>query len=112
MDSWFTFDFDQWATLSRTDPKAFEHLRAQVMESYYQQMNVQARPWFEKIRWRIDMERARSHTPLQCCIRLSSLMWDRFFDLNEILQSGQSSIKEQHKPGQIVAFSAHPETKK
>lgn len=108
----FTFDFDQWAALSRSDPQAFEHLRAQVIDAYCQEMEPQHRPWLDSIRWRIDMERARARSPLQCCLKLSSLMWDRFFDLNEMLQTGKTPLENANRSGRILYLKNSAKTKK
>jgi hypothetical protein len=82
------FDFDMWADLARTDPLAFERLRIETMEEACRTAleGGMDPDRIARISWRIDMERDRAKTPLQSCLRLSSLMWDRFHDLTEALQ--------------------------
>lgn len=111
MEQRFTFDFDHWAALSKSDPQAFEHLRTQVIDAYCQEMETKQRPWLDSIRWRIDVERARSRSPLQCCLKLSSLMWDRFFDLNEVLQTGKPPLANTNQSGHILQFKNSAESK-
>lgn len=79
------FDFDEWATLARTAPDEFEQRRRAVIESLISSSNNVRR--LRGLQWRIDLERKRAHTPLQSCVRLSSLMWDSFMELNDALNT-------------------------
>lgn len=76
------FDFDAWAALARDEPQEFERRRLMAIDEVWQRLG----PYADRRRiagtcWRIDMERARAKTPLQCCLRLSSLMWESVSDL-------------------------------
>ena len=74
------FDFDEWAMLARTAPDEFEQRRRAVIESVISSSDHVRR--LRGLQWRIDIERERARTPLQACVRLSSMMWDSFMDLN------------------------------
>ncbi len=77
------FDFDAWAKLARTAPDDFELRRRAVIESQISSSDNVFR--LRGLQCRIDMERIRAHTPLKSCLRLSTLMWDAFVDLNKSL---------------------------
>ena len=81
----FYFDFDEWAMLARTDPDEFELRRCAVIESLISSSGHVRR--LRGLQWRIDLERKRARTPLEACVRLSSLMWDSFMDLNDALNT-------------------------
>jgi len=74
------FDFDTWAMLARTAPDDFEQRRRAVIESQISSSDNVRR--LRGLQWRIDIEIRRAHTPLKSCLRLSTLMWDAFIDLN------------------------------
>lgn len=94
MESRIDFDFDQWAALFRNDPEAFELRRTALLDNLCHQMEARQVSSVANIRWRIDMERARSRSPLQCCLKISELMWEKFLDLNEILHTGESPAQQ------------------
>jgi len=79
------FDFDDWAMLARTAPDEFEQRRRDVIESQISSSDNVRR--LRGLQWRIDMERKRAHTPMKSCLRLSTLMWDAFVDLNNLLKT-------------------------
>lgn len=73
------FDFDEWAILASSAPDVFEQRRREYVEHLIAKCNSPCR--LQGLQCRIDMERMRSRTPLKSCLRLSSMMWDTFFDL-------------------------------
>lgn len=72
----FSFDFDEWARLARTDPFAFEARRLAIIESYLRQFPPPDQRRLRGLQFRIDMERRRARTPMAACLRLSAMMWD------------------------------------
>jgi len=79
------FDFDDWARLARTAPDKFEQRRRDAIESLISSSNNPRR--LRGLQWRIDIERKRARTPLQSCLRISTMMWDAFMDLNDALKT-------------------------
>lgn len=79
------FDFDSWAMLARTAPDDFEQRRRAVIESQISSSDNVRR--LRGLQCRIDMERIRARTPLKSCLRLSTLMWEAFVDLNNSLNT-------------------------
>ncbi len=79
------FDFDSWTMLARTAPDDFEQQRRAVIESQISSSDNVRR--LRGLQCRIDMERICAGTPLKFCLRLSTLMWDAFMDLNNSLNT-------------------------
>lgn len=79
-----TFDFEAWARLARENPEAFERRREQEIRKL-----IDARPdrrhRLEGLQFRIDAERKLARTPLKACLRISTLMWNSFYDLKDQL---------------------------
>lgn len=73
------FDFDAWASLAQRDPEAFEVKRRDMIEQHIERAPEALRQRLRSFQWRIDMERRRSANPLQACIRISNMMWDRIY---------------------------------
>ncbi len=72
----FSFDFDEWATLARTDPAGFEARRFALIENYLRQFPPPGQHRLRGLQFRIDMERRRARTPMAACLKLSAMMWD------------------------------------
>lgn len=72
----FSFDFDEWATLARNDPAAFEARRFALIEEFLRQFPPPDQRRLRGLQFRIDMERRRARTPMAACLRLSAMMWD------------------------------------
>lgn len=70
------FDFDQWKDLA-ADPEAFESRRSEVIEDCIARAAPEHRHRLRQLQFRIDMERRRSRTPMQSCLRLYAMMWER-----------------------------------
>jgi len=108
------FDFDAWMNLARLSPREFEEYRLLVIEHTIQSYGNSQQ--LRRLQFRIDAERYRARTPLHACLRLSTIMWDEFLDLNSALNqfahgclNGQpkySSIPER-KSASILPFRRH-----
>lgn len=77
------FDFAAWARLARADPDGFETARRAAVE---QAISIGDDPdRLRRVQWRLDVERRRARTPLKACLRISSLMWETFFEFQAAL---------------------------
>jgi len=69
------FDFEEWASLAKTDPQAFEARReaaiAQLIDGASPRMQTRLRG----LQWRIDMDRSRASNPLSSCMQIFNKMW-------------------------------------
>jgi len=101
------FDFDQWATLARTRPDAFEELRRLTVELAILKRSRRNRERLKGLQWRIDRLRETAGSPLAACMRISQLMWDRFEDLNDCYHHPGCTLRAQqaHAP---AAIPLHP----
>ena len=68
-------DFDEWSSLAKTDPAAFEARRSDLIEDFIQNSPNHLRPRLRGLQFQIDMERRRSRSPMGACVRLSRMMW-------------------------------------
>ncbi len=77
----FDFEFDKWADLANRDLDAFEELRSSIIEQVIDATCLErdSRRALEGLQFRIDMERRKSKTAMESCIRLSSMMQEQFF---------------------------------
>jgi hypothetical protein len=85
------FNFDELAALAKNDPAAFEQRRQELIDALF--ASIEARiddPHFLQrlrgLQFRIDMERQRSRTSMRALLRIYSMMWDSFMELNDLLQ--------------------------
>jgi hypothetical protein len=85
MKSEFEFNFDEWAELAKRDPEAFIRRRDLVMNEISEELRARSPSAVKGICWRIEVERKRCATPLQLCLKLSSMMWNRHADLTNML---------------------------
>ncbi len=75
------YDFDEWMTLHQTDPDAFEEKRKITIAKVIDSAPVSMQPRLKGLMFQIDAERKKAKTPLQSCINVSSLMWEKFDEL-------------------------------
>lgn len=85
-------DFDAWMALYESDPEEFEQRRASLIQSVIDSAPRHYQRRLKGLQFQIDMERRRTDSPMQSCLRLSSMMWDMFdqmrSNLNQLI--GQS----------------------
>jgi hypothetical protein len=74
------FDFDAWAALARNDPAEFELQRQQAIEALIQSASPTHQRRLRGLQFRIDMERARSKSPMAACLRLYQMTMDSFYN--------------------------------
>lgn len=77
------FDFDEWSALARVAPEEFESRRHSAIERVIAGCTNTRR--LRGLQCRIDLERARARSPLKACLRLSTLMWDSFYECHHNL---------------------------
>ena len=77
------FDFDKWRALAQTSPDEFERERQCVLENLIEK--AENRRQLQGLQCRIDLERAKARTPNKSYLRLSTLMWEAFFDFRAVM---------------------------
>lgn len=98
----FSFDFDEWARLARTDPFAFEARRLDTIESFLSQFPPPEQRRLRGLQFRIDMERRRARTPLAACIRISSMMWDSLLGRHGLKSALEQLLGQYPSPSPAV----------
>ncbi len=81
------FDFDEWMLLHARDPQAFERRRREWVEQIIESAPVEHRRRLRGLMFQVDMERRRAANPMDSCMRISALMWDKFGDLKSHLNA-------------------------
>jgi hypothetical protein len=103
-----TFNFDELAELAKNDPAAFERRRKEMIDGLF--ASIEARnddPQFLQrlrgLQFRIDMERERSRTSMRALLRIYSMMWDSFIELNALLQRVSQPMHALPAPAAVPA---------
>jgi beta-N-acetylhexosaminidase len=91
------FDFQEWASLAKDDPDAFERKRQEAIEAYIARVPEGEQQRLRGLQFRIDMERQRASNPLSACIRINKMMMDQFTTLRGALDELKSEV-EGHRP--------------
>ena len=79
--------FNEWFELAQQDPAAFESTRLTLIEELIESAPPGQRQRLRCLQWRIDQERRRSSSPLDACVRLSNMMWERVTGENGLLEN-------------------------
>lgn len=108
------FDFDEWSSLAKIAPDEFETRRHRAIEQIISNGSNVRR--LRGLQCRIDLERRRARTPLQACLRLSSMMWDSFdecrSELNHFVRvasgatCGKQTASRPAKSAKIIPFTS------
>ncbi|OOV88068.1 DUF3135 domain-containing protein [Oceanospirillum linum] len=77
--------FDVLMDLAQNNPEQLEQIRNVLSEEIIQNASPRARNKLKGIIFRVDMERQRSKTPLQSCIRIAVLMQASYGQMREKL---------------------------
>lgn len=108
-------EFDDWAELARTDPKAFEARRRAVIDDFIASTPERNRQHLRCLQWRIDMERKRASTPLAACYQIYRMMWRSFAGerglvsaLRDADQLCREGSRAEMPRADVLAFRAAP----
>ena len=74
-------DFDELKQLHQSNPEAFEDLRSQIINEHLDgyQGNEESTRKLRGLQFKIDMERRRQRPAMGNCVKMSSMMWDKFY---------------------------------
>lgn len=107
------FDFDRWSSLAEHDPESFERLRCEAIDGLIESVPVHMQQRLRGLQWRIDQVRGQSRTPMDACLRLSDMMWERLVGdgslletLNTLLDIG-SEPREPKPSAEVVSLHRH-----
>ena len=109
-----TFDFEKWRKLAEENPALFEKKRREEIDKVINSAPSAMKERLERLQWRVDMERRRSKTPTQACIRIYSMMWKRVYGehglldaLNQLThgtQTTQPEVVEEKAKADVLRF--------
>lgn len=77
--------FDTLVELAAKDPDGLEQLRHDLIEDIIARAPQTQRRRLEGLQFTIDMERRRAKNPVQSCMRMTQLMYERVIDLQDTL---------------------------
>jgi len=80
------FDFHEWACLAKTDPEAFEQLRAKCIDQFICASGKHKRR-LEGLQFKIDAKRKLSHTADKALVVISQMMVKSLNELGDELKS-------------------------
>jgi hypothetical protein len=72
--------------LALNDPQAYEDLRQKLINSFIESSPDRIKSRLLGIQFRVDSIRSLSKSPLGSTIRISKLMWESFYNLNQAWQ--------------------------
>ena len=119
-NEYIEFNFDEWMALNRRDPDAFEVQRQALVEQVIETAPQTMQRRLRGLMFEIDAERAKAKTPLQACMNISSLMWERFdalrLHMNILTHPEKLSESEkiqlhrstEEEPAVVLPFKARP----
>ncbi|MHA7881352.1 MAG: DUF3135 domain-containing protein [Saccharospirillum sp.] len=98
-------DFDDLVELASTDPERLEHLRRLLIDDLIEHAPDSQRQRLKGLQFTIDMERRRAKNPVQCCVRMSQLMYERVADLREsLLELNAQPVPYRVEDARVVPF--------
>ena len=101
------FDFDAWASLARTDPKAFEIKRKIAIEAVIAGATRRNRIQLQRMQWKLDRIRQVSPTPMAACVRMQEMLWESVLGQDGLLARLQTlpiTDKQPARSAQILEF--------
>lgn len=97
--------FDEMAYLARTDPEAFESLRAHICEQAIARSPAHMQQRLKGLQFIIDQERKRSRSNLSACLKISNMMNESLLKLNAAFSNPKEYLQNYYsKSADIIAL--------
>lgn len=106
-------DSDTLLELAKNDPEGLERVRQEACEALINDAPERLERRLRGLQFQIDMERRRSKTPLEACIRISEMMHDSVWSLrtaltNSTLQKdGFDQSQKDLTPAKVIPFKGN-----
>ena len=98
--------FDDMAYLAEHAPEELEAFRKRICGEVIASAPESVRPRLEGLQFVVDMERKRSHSNLDACIRISRMMHESLHDLSKALNDPQGYMEAKRSASAaIVPFT-------
>lgn len=92
-------DFDTLMQLHKEDPEALERLRMDLTSELMKRASDHTRRRLEGLQFRINMELRRAGNPTARFLRLSDMMQQSFFELNDCLNNPADAVAARQNRG-------------
>jgi hypothetical protein len=76
-------NFDEWASLAKSDPEEFEAKRLRKIETFFNGVPAKRQQRLKGLQWQVDQARKLAHSPMASCIAISTMMLDSVSRLSE-----------------------------
>lgn len=110
------FDFDQWRELYQLDPEEFEKRRAELIEATIADAPEEYQRRLRGLMFEVEAKRSASATPLEACMAISNMMWDKFDELRlhlnaiarpeTLTDEEKKSIEKPSSAAQVLPFKS------
>jgi hypothetical protein len=99
-------DHDFLSRLARDDPESFERLRTNLIEQLIDRAPDRIRNRLAGLQFRVDQVRRLARTPLGATIKVSSMMWSSFLQLNDEISGRRplGKIRPAQPEARVLAF--------
>lgn len=76
-------NFDEWASLAKSDPEEFEAKRLRKIETFFNGVPAERQQRLKGLQWQVDQTRKLARSPMASCIAISAMMLDSASRLSE-----------------------------
>ena len=83
------FDFEEWASLAKADPQAFEAKREEIIAQFIAGASPRMQNRLRGMQWRIDADRRLANNPLSSCMKIFNHMWSSVYGERGLLDALQ-----------------------
>jgi hypothetical protein len=101
------FNFEEWASLAKNDPQAFEAKREEIIAQFIAGASPRMQSRLRGLQWRIDMDRRRASNPLSSCMQIFNQMWTSVYGergLLDALQGVECGPPAERSPADVVTL--------
>ncbi|MFM8455036.1 MAG: DUF3135 domain-containing protein [Gammaproteobacteria bacterium] len=89
---------EAWIKLNQENPELFNQLSRELLESTLKNTAPQNEMRLRGLQFQIDSQKKLAKNPMQACIKISEMMWEKVGELCTAIESLDSLIKNTHKP--------------
>jgi hypothetical protein len=93
------FDFDEWNTLYKKDPEAFEKKRLECLNQCIMDAPLKYQKRLNGLMFHVNAIRQLEKNPMQTCIKMSSMMMQSLNDMRDFLNELHALMDGKKQPG-------------
>lgn len=107
-------NWDAWRELAQNNPQEFEVRRKQVIDNAIASASPSHQRKLRGLQFRVDMAREHSTHPLGAVVKIHSMMWTEFMELQKALNELRHCLngtavahqETQQRTAQVIPFRA------